>query len=146
MKGFKKWITEDEDVKSTISKLPAKHQKLIKGYKIVFEPRNTLHGDEGHVGMVVNKPKKLIRVASPWNYGREFALIHEIAHLVYAVYMTPELKKEWEKITKKTKNKKKDENPEELWCHNYANYFAKNKIVIHTHPEWARFLKKFIDE
>lgn len=141
MKGFKKWVTEDDDVKATLAKIPKSHQKLVKGFKIVFEPRNTLEGDDGHVGMVINKPKKMIRIASPWNYGREFTLLHEVAHLVWAVFMTPELKKEWGAITKRTKDKKKDENEEELFCHSYANTYAKNKVTIHDHAEWDKFIR-----
>lgn len=109
----------------------------------MFEPGNTLKGDDGHVGMIVNKPKKLVRIAAPWNYGREFTVLHEIAHLVYEVYVrnTP-FEKAWEKLSLSTPNRKMDEPPEELFCHAYACYFAKNKIEIHHHPAWDRFIKK----
>lgn len=143
MKGFKGWIEEKDDVKESIGKLPKSYQKLVTGYKIVFEIGNTLKGDDGHVGMVVNKPKKLIRVAAPWRFGREFALLHECAHLVYEVYMTPELKKEWSKITKATKDRKEDESEEELFCHAFAAYYTKFPPAIHDHEEWRKFIKDF---
>ena len=143
MKGFRQFVKEDEDVAKTLAKLPKQHQEMVKGYQFLFEPGNTLKGDKGHVGMIVNMPKKIVRIAAPWNYGREFTLIHEIAHIVYEVYIrnTP-LEKEWEKIALSVKDRKKDEPPEELFCHAYANHFAKNKIVIHNHPEWDHFIAR----
>lgn len=144
MKGFKGWVKEDDDSRASIKKLPKGHQSLVRGYDIVFEPRNTLKGDDGHVGMVIDRPKKIIRVAAPWNYGREFAMIHEIAHLVYAAYMTDDLRRRWKKLAMSTKGRKKDENAEELFCHAYANYFVTRPVVIHDHPEWKKFIKEFV--
>jgi hypothetical protein len=46
---------------------------------------------------------------------------------------------EWKQIVARTKNKQK-QGPEELFCHAYANYYVKNKIVIHDHPEWRQFI------
>ena len=143
MNGFKQFVTEDEDVAKSLAKLPAHHRMLVKGYKFLFEPGNTLKGDDGHVGMIVNKPNKVVRIAAPWNYGREFTLLHEIAHLVYEVYIrgTP-FEKSWEQLSMSTPDRKKDEPAEELFCHAYANHFAKNKIEIHNHPEWDQFIRK----
>jgi hypothetical protein len=141
MKGFKRFVNEDEDVQKTIAKLPRHHQILVKGYKFQFEPGNTLKGDDGHVGMIVNKPEKIIRIAAPWRFGREFTLLHEIAHLVYEFYVrgTP-LEVEWGRIEKSTPNKKENESAEENFCHAYANVYASMKITIHTHPEWKEFI------
>lgn len=142
MNGFKRFVTEDEDVSKTIAKLPKHHQGLVKGYKFLFEPGNTLRGDDGHVGVIVNQPKKVIRIAAPWNYGREFTVIHEVAHLVYEMYVkgTP-LEKEWATLAMSVKNRKKDENAEELFCHAYAASYCKHPPVIHYHPVWVRFIR-----
>lgn len=143
MKGFKEYVNEDDDVAKTIAKIPPHHQILVKGYRFEFEPGNTLKGDKGHVGLIMNKPERVIRIAAPWNYGREFTLLHEIAHLVHELYIkgTP-LEKEWAAICKATPDRKKDESPEELFCHGYACHFAKNKIAVHDHPEWHGFMDK----
>ena len=144
MKSFKEFVTEeDEDVGKTIAKLPPHHQELVKGYKFLFEPGNTLKGDDGHVGMIVNKPKKVIRIAAPWRYGREFTLLHEISHLVYEVYIKgTSLEKEWEKLAFSVPNRKKDEPAEELWCHSFAAHFCKYPPLIHYHKVWDDFIKK----
>lgn len=142
MGSFKNFIEENGDINKSLSKLPEAHRRLVKGYKIKFEPHNTLKGDDGHVGMIINKPNKVIRIASPWNYGREWALLHEIGHLVWAAFIkgTP-FEQQWDHIAQNTKHKKKDENAEELFCHGYADCYCKNKIVIHHHPEWEQFIK-----
>jgi hypothetical protein len=143
MKGFKQYVTEDEDVANTIAKLPKDFQELVKGYKFLFEPHNTLKGDDGHVGMITNKPKKIIRIAGPWRYSRDFVVLHEIAHLVYEAYIRgTSLEKEWEIIAKNTKNKKEDETAEELMCHAFAATYCEHPPVIHYHPEWVKFIKK----
>jgi len=144
MKGFKHFVNEDEDVAKTLAKLPAHHRELVKGYKFLFEPGNTLKGDDGHVGIIVNKPNKIVRVAAPWRYSREFTTLHEIAHLVYEMYIRPNpaIVKEWENIVKNTKNKKEDESAEELWCHSYAASFCAHPPTIHYHLEWVAFIKK----
>ena len=145
MINFKQFIEcEHEDVHQALKKLPVAHQKLAKGFKLTIEPDNTLKGDDGHVGEIIMHPKKKsIRISSPWNYGREFALFHEIGHLVWENYVkgTP-LQKLWEKICDKTKDKKKDEPAEELFCHTYANTYIKFPLVIHYHPKWIEFIKK----
>lgn len=145
MKGFKQFVTEDDEVATTLGKLPPHHRLLVKGYKFLFEPHNTLKGDDGHVGMIVNQPKKVIRIAAPWNYGREFTVIHEIAHLVYEVYVRgTNVEKEWAKLALSTKDRKKDESAEELFCHCYASMFVKYPPQIHHHPEWVDFMKRVI--
>jgi hypothetical protein len=144
MRGFKKFIKEEDgnDIEKSLHKIPKTHRNLVHGYKIIFEPNHTLRGDDGHVGMITNNPKQ-IRLASPFNYGREFALLHEVGHLVWAAYVKgTALEQEWNQIAANTKDKKKDENAEELFCHAYADTYAKNKIVIHHHPEWEAFINK----
>ena len=60
---------------------------------------------------------------------------------MWAAYIKgTQLEKMWNQIAANTENKKKDEPPEELFCHAYANTYAKNKIEIHNHPEWEQFI------
>jgi len=141
---FKQFLTESEDsykseIKQTISKLPAKHAALIKGFKFNFKGGNTLPNDNEHVGCIDTKAKT-VTIASPWNYGREFTLLHELAHLVWATLEKP-IQDKWAKVVKKTKEDHQNQNPEELFCHAYANTYAKNKIVIHDHEQWEKFIK-----
>ena len=142
MEGFKGFVKEDEDVAKTLRKIPPHHQALVRGYKFVFEPGNTLHGDKGHVGMIVSRPRKLVRIAGPWRYSREFTVLHEIAHLVYEMYVrgTP-VEKKWADVALNTPGRKMDEPAEELFCHAYAAMFADHPPGIHRHQEWIRFLK-----
>lgn len=144
MERFKQFLeNEDEDAHKSLGKLPKAHQKLAHGFKLTFEPSHTLKGDDGHIGEIILDPKhKQIRVCSPWNYGRSFAFLHEIGHLVWANYVKGKpLEKEWNKLCEKVKDKKKDEPPEELFCHCYANNYVKFPLVIHDHPEWNKFIK-----
>jgi hypothetical protein len=147
MKGFRQFVEQSEEqeknIKATIAKLPKSHAALIKGYKVKWGCDNVLgNGDDAHIGLV-NPKTRTITISAPYNYGREFTFLHEIAHKVYERFMTKELLEEWKKILKNTKEKMK-QSPEELWCMAYANHFAKNKIVIHNHPEWDDFIKKCI--
>ncbi len=138
-------MKDNEDVEKALAKLPKGHRELVKGFKVVFEPNNTLKGDKGHVGVIMTSPKRQIKVASPWNYGRGFCFLHEVGHLVWEKFMSDELRKKWKAICSRTKEKKKDEPPEELFCHAYANTYANQQIVIHTHPEWEKFIKNLPD-
>lgn len=133
---------EKKDIQKTLSKLPQSHQALVRGYQWKFHAGNTLNGDSEHVGYVDDNTKE-IAVAGPWNYGREFTILHEVAHKVWERYVQPqpEMVKQWHQIVANTKHKQKQE-PEELFCMAYANHYAKNKIVIHTHKEWDDFIKR----
>ena len=148
MDSFKEFILSEisyqkngGDIKKTLAKLPKSHQILTKSYKIDFHGDNNLKGDEENVGSLDMHTKKIV-VASPWNYGREWTILHEIAHLVYEKYIqgNKKLEKQWAQIVKGTKDKA-NQNAEELFCHAYANAYAKNKIEIHNHPEWDAFIK-----
>lgn len=146
MEGFKKFFEQTKEqeanIQATLKKLPTSHRALVGEYKIKWHGDNTLQGDDGHIG-IVNPNNKTITIAAPWNYGREFTFLHEIGHKVFERFMTKEMFAEWKKIIAKTKDKMK-QNAEELFCMAYANHFAKNKIVIHNHPEWDDYIKKFI--
>lgn len=130
---------EKEDVQATLKKLPGHHSNLINKYKIVFQNGNTIKSD--YVGEIDEKNKKII-VSAPWNYSREYTLLHEIAHLIYNKILSDELKKQWAKIVKNTKEEKAKDSDEELFCMAYANFYATNKVVIHTHKKWEEFIKQ----
>ncbi len=135
---------EKENVDKMIAKLPKGHQKLLHGYKFRYQKGNTLKGDDGHIGVIF---KDKITVAAPWNYGREFTTLHEIGHLVWEYLMTPELKKEWEKVFKaEKKNMEKsdslDQNAEEIFCMCYACNYAKHKLHTYHNPKWMAFIEK----
>jgi hypothetical protein len=129
---------EQKNIKTTLNKLPKAHKALVKGYKYSFQGGNTMKGDDEHIGEVDPNTKKIV-VAAPWNYGREFTILHEIGHMVYET-LTPKQKKQWAKITKNTEKKQK-QTPEELFCMAYANTYAKHKIEIHNHEEWGKFIR-----
>jgi hypothetical protein len=146
MNGFRQFYEQSKEQEAncdaTLKKLPPSHRELISHYKIKWHGDNTLAGDDGHIG-IVNPNTKTITIAAPWNYGREYTFLHEIAHKVFERFMTKPMFAAWKKIIAGTKDKMK-QNAEELFCMAYANHFAKNKIVIHTHPEWDNYIKKFI--
>ena len=104
---FKKFLKEEEDVQKTISRLPKSHQELVKDYEIRFEPNNTLNGDSNHVGYITNKGKKRIVLSSPWRFGREFTLLHEISHMVWLNYVKgTDLETKWKELVKNPPLKK----------------------------------------
>lgn len=144
MKGFAKFVREDDAVDATLKKLPAQFRALVDGCDFRFEPSNTLAGDDGHVGEIDPSGKrKVVRVAGPWNYGREFVLLHEVGHRVWAKFVkgTP-LEKEWSSLVDKNPKRNKEEGVEEQFCHAFACYFAKTKLVVLHHPTWMNFIKK----
>jgi hypothetical protein len=141
--NFTKFLIESDlnDIKNTLSKVPAKHAALLKGYKFIFEKGNCLRGDSEHIGCIDEK-KKTVTIAAPWNYGREFTLLHELAHAVWKYFVNEDQQKEWSKIVKKTNLAKKDtQNIEELMCHAYANFYCKNNINKYYYTSWEKFIK-----
>jgi hypothetical protein len=131
----------DGDLKHTLQKIPQKHRDLTHGYRFKYQGGNVLKGDKEHIGSV-DPDNQTITIAAPWNYGREYTILHEIAHIVWSK-LTKSQQEEWKQIIKNTKIKKGDRQaPEELWAMAYANYFAKNKIVKFTHDSWVNFVKK----
>ena len=134
---------EEKNLRTTLSKVPESHADLIKGYKYKWQAGNTLKGDDGHIG-IINPNTMTITIAAPWNYGREYTLLHELAHKVWETFVPPKLKRLWKKVVNSTKHKMQ-QNAEELFCMAYANHFAKNKILIHTHKEWEAFIEKVVE-
>ena len=130
---------EVDDINRMLNKLPKHHKKLVNGFKWKFHAGNTLKGDDEHVGYMDDEEQE-IAIAAPWNYGREFTILHEIAHRVWESIVPDEMKEEWGKIVKGTKDKQ-PQGKEELFCMAYANHYAKNKISVHDHPEWDTFIK-----
>ena len=139
--NFRQFLIESDNynVEKTLGKVPKSHRSLIEKYKIEFKKGNTLDGS--HIGEIDEKKKK-ITLAGPWNYGREFTFLHELGHAVWNYLLDEKTKKEWSKTVKKTKKPRQHQGMEELFCMAYANFYAKNKIVIHDHPEWEYFIKK----
>lgn len=131
-----------KDIKKTLNKLPKSHKDLVRGFEINYTNGNTIEGDKKHIGTI---HKRKIVVAAPWNYGREFTTLHEIAHMVWEYKVDPGMRKEWNKIAKDSMSKNKDlrdENPLELFCMAYAQHYAKNKITKFEHPKWHEFIEK----
>jgi hypothetical protein len=153
MKKFQEFLESknNEEANATIKQLPEKHQKLLKGYKIEFEKDCHLKGYPDSIGLIhLGDPKnKKIHIAAPWRYGREFALLHEIAHLVWSVDLSDKQKEDWKEVVKLTrKNLKKydpdvaKQNEEELFCHAYAQFYSKNKVLKYNHKKWDLFIEK----
>lgn len=150
MGTFKQFISEtlsakseeEKDIHDTISKLPKLHQKLLHGYKFKFQGGNTLKGDNQHIGYMDKEPK-VIGVAAPWFYSREFTMLHEIGHIIWEELMTPQLRVLWALIVKATPNRQ-DQSPEELFSMAYACHYAKYCNGVHDHPKWHLFMKKFV--
>jgi hypothetical protein len=144
MNGFKYFFEQtteqEENIKKTLSKIPKKHSALIKGYKIKWQCDNVLDGDDGHVG-VIDPNNKTITIAAPYRFSREHVFLHELAHKIWAHFMTPELVKKWKIVLKNTKNKP-NQNAEELWCHSYATYYSKNRVEKFNIPTWMKFIEK----
>lgn len=143
MMEFKLFLETSEtymkDVRKTLKKLPAAHRKLVRGYSYHFQGTNTLKGDNDHIGYV-DEAKKKIMLAAPWNYGREYTMLHEIGHAVWKYLVNDKMREKWGKIVDATKEKQ-NQGKEELFCMAYANYYAKNKIEIHTHRTWDTFIR-----
>ena len=137
---FHETVKGNGDLKKTLGKIPKSHRKLTTGYKFVYQDGNCLKGDPENIGET-DPDKKAITISAPWNYGREYTTLHEVGHLVWEKFVCKKLRKEWQKIVQNTKHKQ-NQNAEELFCMAYANTYAKNKIEIHDHEAWEKFVRK----
>lgn len=126
-----------KDAKATLSGIPKTHAALIKGYKFIFQPDNTLKGDESHVG-VIDDVKKTIILSAPWHHSREFVMLHELAHRIWAK-LPKKKQEEWNKIAKDQAKKVKD-GLEETFCHCYANYHASNPVKKFENDKIEKFI------
>lgn len=146
MAQFKKYLESEEkkDIQRTLGKIPKRHFDLIKDYEIVFQPNNTLKGDRNHIGLIDEK-KKRITVASPWNYPREYTLLHEIGHAVWKFSLDDEEKKGWKSLLKTERSKSKKnlkQDDEEIFCMIYAQVYAKNKMKKFENKALEGFVRK----
>lgn len=144
---FRQYINEgtmgEKDIKKTLGRIPAKHRALVKDYKFVFQPTNCLRGDNKHIGLIDEK-NKTITIAAPWNYGREYTLLHEVGHAVWKYILDDEKRAEWKKLLRpiKRRNKKDlDQNHEEIFCMAYAQAYAKNGLEKYDHDELVDFVR-----
>ena len=141
---------EEKNVNDLIASLPKGHRDLLDGYKFKYTGGNTLDGDNDHIGYI---HKNKIVVAAPWNYGRCFTTLHEIAHLVWEHLITPELRKKWSSIVKKTKKNQiakferkaqkdaLDQGDEEIFCMSYAAHHSNHAPIIWINEEWDKFIE-----
>ena len=135
---------DEEDAKKTLGRIPKRHRELVKDYKLIFQPSNCLKGDEKHIGFI-NEKDKTITIAAPWNYGREYTLLHEVGHAVWKFLVSKEKREEWGKILApvKAKNKKDlGQNDEEIFCMIYAQVHAKNKVKKYDHEKLEKFVSR----
>lgn len=152
---FQKFLIESEanDIQKTLKKLPTSHQYLVQDYQISFESGASLKGDKKHVGLIDEEKKKIV-IASSWHYPNEYVLLHEIGHLIWGKLMTTIQKKNWEKLIKSTKSdqiskienqgKKPTaikQNPEELFCMSYSQFYCNNPLMRFDNKEWQNFIK-----
>lgn len=145
---FKQYLNEaiehEKDVRKTLRGLPKSHSKLVKGYKFVFQPSSCLKGDDKHIGLIDEK-NKTITIAAPWNYGREYTLLHEVGHAVWKYLVDDKKKADWKNLlepVKKNNKKDLDQGDEEIFCMIYAQVYAKNKMKKYDHDELVRFVKE----
>jgi hypothetical protein len=145
---FKRFITEsrgaEKDARSTLRRIPKAHSSLVRDYKFVFQPENTLKGDDKHVGLIDEK-NKTITVAAPWNFSREYTFLHEVGHAVWKYAMSEGQREEWKKLLRpiKRENKKDlNQNDEEIFCMAYAQAYAKNKLEKYDHEELVNFVRR----
>jgi hypothetical protein len=143
MKRFIEFIEhkseERKNLDAVISKLPDNHQKLLKHFDITYTCKNTLNGDDEHIGMI---HKFDVEVAAPWRYSREFTTLHEIAHLVWEKIVSNEDKKDWSKLAKLYKGEPKM-NDEELFCMVYAAAYSTHPPATYNIEKLTKFVKKF---
>lgn len=144
---FRQYITEesevDKDVKNTLKKIPPGHAALVRGYRFVFQPTSCLKGDDKHIGLIDEK-NKTITIAAPWNYGREYTLLHEVGHAVWKYILDDSKKAEWKKLLrpiKKSNKKDLNQDDEEIFCMAYAQVYAKNGLEKYEHEKLLAFVR-----
>lgn len=145
--NFKRFIVESSEnkkyVKNTLKRIPSEHSKLVQDYKFVFQPTTCLRGDNEHIGLIDEK-KKTITIAAPWNYGREYTLLHEVGHAVWKYILDEKKRKKWKELLSSIKRKEKkglNQNQEEIFCMVYAQTYAKNGLEKYDHDELVDFVR-----
>jgi hypothetical protein len=144
---FRQYLNEgsesEKDVRRTLKRIPAAHAALVKDYKFVFQPTNCLRGDNKHIGLIDEK-NKTITIAAPWNYGREYTLLHEVGHAVWKYILDDDKRAEWKKLLGPVRKRNKrdlDQNDEEIFCMAYAQAYAKNGLEKYDHDELVDFVR-----
>lgn len=145
---FRQYISEgaegEKDIKRTLGRIPKDHRRLVDGYKFVFQPTNCLRGDNKHIGLIDEK-NKTITIAAPWNYGREYTLLHEVGHAVWKYILDDDKRAEWKKLLgpiRKLNKKDLNQNDEEIFCMAYAQAYAKNGLEKYDHDELVDFVRE----
>lgn len=143
---FKKYVQEEErnDIKKTLEKIPKRHADLVKDYEISFESNNSLKGDKKHIGFIDEENKKIV-ISAPWNYGREYTLLHEVGHAVWKYLVDNDKKKSWKALlaSERKKNPKDlSQEDEEIFCMCYAQHYAKNKLCKYDHKNLDDFISE----
>jgi len=130
----------EQDLKKTLAKIPKKHKALIRGYKFKFQPGNELKGEHDSIGLI-NRNTKVVTVAAPWNYGREYTVLHEIAHLIWET-LNEKQQTRWREIVKKHPSEDKPrQSNEEYFAMAYASAYAHNQIKKFCIPAWHKFIQ-----
>ena len=141
MKGFIQFFEqkseERKNLDALIGRLPKKHQKLLKHFDIKYTCKNTLNGDDKHIGIISGYD---VEVAAPWRYSREFTTAHEIAHLVWEKILNNRQREEWKKLCKLYKGEPKM-NCEEVFCMVYAFNYSTHKVETYNIPKLINFVK-----
>ena len=140
-KRFLETQEEEKDIQNTLNKIPDSHAELVRGFTWKFHSGNTLDGDDQHVGYMDDEQQE-IAVAGPWNYGREFTILHEIAHKVWEK-LPKQLHQQWVNVVNKIEKNDEalNQNPEELFCHFYAAYYSKNPPAKFYQKEPFQFIE-----
>lgn len=136
---------EKKDIAATLQKIPPSHAALVQGFKWKFHGGNTLNGDDQHVGYMDDGDKE-IAIAAPYNYPREFTILHEIAHRVWEK-IPRELQAKWNQLAMHMTDRQKQDpslrqSPEELFCMSYAQVYGTTKLVKFDNPLWTQFIKQ----
>jgi hypothetical protein len=144
---FRQYLNEgsegEKDIRKTLKRIPTAHAALVKDYKFVFQPTNCLRGDNKHIGLIDEK-NKTITIAAPWNYGREYTLLHEVGHAVWKYILDDAKRAEWKKLLRPVKRRNKrdlNQNDEEIFCMAYAQAYAKNGLEKYDHDELVDFVR-----
>ena len=143
MHGFRIYLEgreEDVNLQDTLRRLPAAHRAMALRYRYRLQPGNTLRGDDDNVGEL-DPRNKVVTVAGPWRYGREFTVLHEIGHLVWE-RLRPEQKKHWQALAAPHLKKLGQNSAEEAFAMLYAQAYAANKLVRYDVRDLVAFVKR----
>lgn len=130
----------EKDLQKTLKKLPVKFRNLVKGYQLKFQSGNTLKGDQEHIG-IINPKKKTLTVCAPYNYSREYTILHEIGHLVWGT-LNANTRDTWRKILKKHPSKdNQKQSAEEYFAMAFSDTYANNSVSKFNIQQWHSFIK-----